>query len=77
MGFDLQPGGAPGHVRGNGVSRVAAGVAVYYAAAVALALALYDQRAFCKCLCPTGFILRWTSRRALLHVSAQAEACDG
>jgi ferredoxin-type protein NapH len=66
---------APGHTRGNSVWSIAAGVAVYYTAAIALALALHDQRAFCKYLCPTGFILRWTSRRALLHVSARAEAC--
>jgi polyferredoxin len=67
---------APGHMRGNSIWPVAAGVAVYYAAAIALALALHDQRAFCKYLCPTGFILRWTSRPALLHVSAQAEVCN-
>ena len=66
---------APGHMRGNGVWSIAAGVAVYYTAAIALALALHDQRAFCKYLCPAGFILRWTSRPALLHVSAKAEAC--
>ncbi len=75
--FDFRPGGAPGHMRGNSVWPVAAGVAVYYAAAIGLALALRDQRAFCKYLCPTGFILRWTSRPALLHVSALAEACNG
>ena len=75
--LDSQPGGARGHMRGNGFWPVAAGVAVYYAAAIALALALHDQRAFCKYLCPTGFILRWTSRPALLHVSARAEACTG
>ncbi len=74
--LDSQPGGAHGHMRGNSIWPVAAGVAVYYAAAIALALALHDQRAFCKYLCPTGFILRWTSRPALLHVSAQAEACN-
>jgi polyferredoxin len=75
--LDFSPGGAPGHTHGGSVWRVAAGVAVYYAAAIALALALHDQRAFCKYLCPTGFILRWTSRPALLHISAQAEACTG
>ncbi len=63
--------------RGNGLWPVAAGVAVYYAAAVTLAFALHDQRAFCKYLCPSGFILRWTSRPALLHVSACREACTG
>ncbi len=66
---------APGHTRGDSLWSVAAGVAVYYTAAIALALSLHDQRAFCKYLCPTGFILRWTSRPALLHVSARAEAC--
>jgi polyferredoxin len=68
---------APGHVRGSGVWSVAAGVAVYYAAAIVLALALHDQRAFCKYLCPSGFILRWTSRPALLHVTARAGMCTG
>jgi ferredoxin-type protein NapH len=67
---------APGHLRGSSVLSVAAGVAVYYAASIALARALHDQRAFCKYLCPAGFILRWTSRPALFHVSARAEACN-
>jgi polyferredoxin len=66
-----------GHAHANSIWPVAAGVAVYYAAAIALALALHDQRAFCKYLCPTGLVLRWTSRPALLHVRAQAEACTG
>lgn len=66
---------APGYMRGDSVWSVAVGVAVYYTAALALALALHDQRAFCKYLCPTGFVLRWTSRPALLRVSARAEAC--
>ncbi len=73
--FDFQPDGALGYMHAHSVWRVAVGVVVYYAAAIALALALHDQRAFCKYLCPTGFILRWTSRPALLHVSAQAEGC--
>ena len=75
--LDFQPGGTPGYMRGNSIWPVAAGVAVYYAAAITLALVLHDQRAFCKYLCPTGFILRWTSRPALLHVSFQADACTG
>jgi polyferredoxin len=76
LALDVRSGGASGPTGGAGLWRVAAGVAVYYAAAIALALVLRDQRAFCKYLCPTGFVLRWTSRRALLHVSARAEACD-
>jgi polyferredoxin len=66
----------PGHTHADSVWSVAAGVAVYYTAAIALALALHDQRAFCKYLCPSGFILRWTSRPALLRISARAEACN-
>ena len=65
-----------GHPGGHSVSSVAAGVAVYYTAALTLAVALHDQRAFCKYLCPTGFILRWTSRPALLHVTALPELCN-
>jgi len=73
--WHLQPGGVPGHVRGDSVGAVAAGILVYYVAAIGLALALGDQRAFCKYLCPTGLVLRLTSRRALLHVAADAELC--
>ena len=75
--LDSHPGGVRGNMQSNSIWPVAAGVAAYYAAAIALALTLHDQRAFCKYLCPTGFILRWTSRPALLHVSARAEACTG
>jgi ferredoxin-type protein NapH len=71
----VRPGGIPGHMRGDSVWPVAAGVGVYYLAAIGLALALRDQRAFCKYLCPTGLVLRLTSRRALLHVVANAELC--
>lgn len=70
--FDIQHGGATEY----SVWRVINGVVVYYAAAIAMAMVLRDQRAFCKYLCPTGFVLRWTSRRALLRVSARAEACN-
>ena len=73
---DSHPETIHGHIRGNSFWPVASGVAVYYAASITLALALHDQRAFCKYLCPTGFILRWTSRPAILHVSARAEACN-
>jgi polyferredoxin len=50
---------------------------VYYVASIGLALALDDRRAFCKYLCPSGAILRWTSRPALLRVAARTEDCDG
>jgi len=73
---DSQSAGAHGHIRGNSFWPVAAGVAVYYMASIGLALALHDQRAFCKYLCPAGFIMCWTSRPALLHITAQADACN-
>ncbi len=73
---ESQSGAAHGHVAGNSFWSVAAGVAVYYAASLGLALVLRDQRAFCKYLCPAGFMMRWTSRPALLHISALAEACN-
>jgi ferredoxin-type protein NapH len=50
---------------------------VYYAASIGLALALKDQRAFCKYLCPSSAILRWTSRPALLRIAAHGDLCDG
>ncbi len=65
--------GGPAH--GVEAALVAAGV--YYAASIGMALALRDPRAFCKHLCPSGAILRWTSRPARLRVAAVAAACDG
>lgn len=62
---------------GAGLLPVLVAVGVYYAASVGLAFALKDQRAFCKYLCPSGAILRWTSRPALLRIAARAEDCDG
>jgi len=50
---------------------------VYYAASIGLALALGDQRAFCKYLCPSSAILRFTSRPALLRIAARPDACTG
>jgi polyferredoxin len=73
---ESQSGGTQGHIPGNSFWPVAAGVAVYYAASITLAFALHDQRAFCKYLCPAGFIMRWTSRPALLHVTAKTGACN-
>ena len=62
---------------GTGLLPVLVACGVYYAASVGLALALEDQRAFCKYLCPSSAILRWTSRPALLRIAARPESCDG
>jgi polyferredoxin len=78
LGYALlahRPGG-PGAPEA-GLASVLVACGVYYAASVGLALALDDQRAFCKYLCPSSAILRWTSRPALLRVAARADACSG
>ncbi len=63
-----RPGGA-------GTLPVVVACGVYYAASIGLAFALDDQRAFCKYLCPSSAILRWTSRPARLRISALGDAC--
>jgi polyferredoxin len=78
LGYHLlghRPGGsgAPGEA---GLAPVLVACGVYSVASIGLALALDDQRAFCKYLCPSGAILRWTSRPALLRVAARVEECD-
>jgi polyferredoxin len=56
---------------------IAALIVTYSALSIGLALLCDDQRAFCKHLCPTGAILRWTARPAILRVGATAARCDG
>ncbi len=75
VALHVDPAGTPGRLRGESVVHVAAAVGVYYALSVALAFALGDQRAFCKYLCPSGQILRWTSRRSLLAIRSRAALC--
>jgi ferredoxin-type protein NapH len=53
----------------------AAGNGLYWAVAVALAVALRDNRAFCKYACPVSVPLRITSRPALVKVAGDAAAC--
>jgi ferredoxin-type protein NapH len=72
-----RPGGVPGQMHGESVWPVAVGIAVYYAVAIGAAFVVGDQRAFCKHLCPTGLILRWTSRPALLRVEGSPGLCTG
>lgn len=51
------------------------GCALYYAAGIALAAALRDNRAFCKYACPVSVFLRQASRLSLLKVEGEREAC--
>ena len=53
----------------------AAGNALYWGMGVALAVALRDNRAFCKVACPVSVILRLTARPALVKVAGDADAC--
>ena len=66
-----------GSAAGAGVSAALAACGVYYAASIGLAVALDDQRAFCKYLCPSSAILRFTSRPARLRIAARPDSCDG
>lgn len=52
-----------------------AGNAAYWAVAVAMAVALRDDRAFCKYACPVAVLLRLTSRPSLLKLTGDADAC--
>jgi ferredoxin-type protein NapH len=72
-GRAAQPGGSPL----DGLAAVGVGVMAYGTLAVGLAFALDDRRAFCKYLCPTGEVLRWTSARSLFAIRATAERCTG
>ena len=48
---------------------------VYWLAGVGLAVALRDNRAFCKYLCPVSVVLKPASRPALVRVAGDAKAC--
>ncbi len=73
----VRPGGRPQALHAESVVPIAVACCVYYAAAIGLAFGLGDARAFCKYLCPSGAILRVTSRTSLAKVSATGGDCDG
>jgi len=75
--FGHHAGGVPGSRERAGTLAIAGGVAVYYVAAVGLAVVLKDQRAFCKYLCPSAAILRLTSRLALVKMTPDPALCNG
>jgi polyferredoxin len=52
------------------------GNALYYAVGVGLAVALKDNRAFCKYVCPVSVPLKLGSRFALLKVRGDAVTCN-
>jgi ferredoxin-type protein NapH len=71
------PGGAPGRLRATSLLPLLAVCCIYYLFSVGLAYALRDSRAFCKYLCPSGAILRLTSRPALAKMAPAGGGCDG
>lgn len=68
--------------REGGMGRTAlvwlvAGNVGYYAAAIGLAFALRDNRAFCKYLCPIALPMKLGARLALMKVGGEGSRCDG
>jgi polyferredoxin len=51
------------------------GLFLYHAVGIVIAIALRDNRAFCKYLCPVAVPLKATSRYALLKVKGDPSAC--
>lgn len=54
-----------------------ASVAFYYLAAIPLAYAFGDRRAFCKVLCPAAAIMKIPARASLLRVRPAGRECSG
>jgi ferredoxin-type protein NapH len=52
------------------------GNGLYYAMGIGLAVALKDNRAFCKYLCPVAVPLKLTSRFSLLKIGTDDAACN-
>lgn len=48
----------------------------YYTVGIGLAVALRDNRAFCKYVCPVSVLLKITSRFSILKIKGDAEKCN-
>lgn len=59
-----------------GLAWMLAGNALYYMAAVGMAFAMRDNRAFCKYVCPITVLLKATSRFALLKIEGDMTRCN-
>jgi len=60
-----------------GLAWMLVGNGVYYAAGLGLAVALRDNRAFCKYLCPVPVFQKATARFSVLKIRGDRGACDG
>ncbi len=70
--FDLRVG----VIGWTAVAWFLAGSVLYYAVGIGLAVALKDNRAFCKYLCPVAVPLKITSRFSLLKIGTDKEKCN-
>jgi ferredoxin-type protein NapH len=69
-------GAERGAVPGGALAWFLAGNALYYALGIGLALALKDNRAFCKYACPITVPLKLGARVSLLKVVGDPERCN-
>lgn len=74
--FGHKAAGTPSAMHGTKVAPVAGVIALYYIASIGIAFALKDQRAFCKYLCPSAVILRYTARTSLARIAARPGVCN-
>lgn len=51
------------------------GNVAYYAAGIAMAAALHDNRAFCKYVCPVGILMKPAARISLMRITCDHEKC--
>ncbi|HVM74791.1 MAG TPA: 4Fe-4S dicluster domain-containing protein [Candidatus Saccharimonadales bacterium] len=74
--FGQRPGGIAGAAHADSARGIIIAFGIYYLLSIGMALALKDQRAFCKYLCPSSVILGLTSRLSLLKMAATAGSCN-
>lgn len=72
--FFQKPGGIQ---PAAGLYWLIAGNLIYYAASVALAFGLRDNRAFCKVLCPIPVLMKLSSRFSLMKLRIDPDRCTG
>ena len=71
--YGLGQQGALGSV---GLAWFITGLLLYYGVGIALAVALKDNRAFCKYLCPLAVLLKTGSRFSLVKIGGTPTSCD-
>lgn len=71
LGFGYRPGPV------GALAWFLGGTALYYALGVGLAVALKDNRAFCKYACPAGLLAKPAARFSLLKIAGDPAKCNG